>query len=246
MPLSPDALPLGPGVVILDHHPFGLVALAKPPGVLSHPNRPEDQPRSLLTCPYEEAGERFLLPSGASAYLLHRLDSATSGVVLLATDSDLAALVKKSFHERAVEKTYLALVFGHLRRPQETWHDHLQVHRGGNRLRVRPDAREGNAASTRIRLLRTFSGTPLLSLVELTPYTGRTHQLRVQCGKRRLPIVGDATYGDFSKNRAFVKAGGEDRLFLHASRVTLQLRHRGQDLRFMALAPTPPAFEQPR
>ncbi len=247
MPLPPAAFPLGPGVVILDHHPDGLIALAKPPGLLSHPNRPADSPRSLLTCPYDSQSESYLLPNGnGAAHLLHRLDSATSGVVLLATEPGLAAAVRKSFHERAVEKTYLALVFGHLRRRQETWQDRLHVQRRSDRLRVRHDPRDGDTASTDIRLLHTYPGTPLLSLIELTPHTGRTHQLRVQCGKRNLPIVGDATYGDFPKNRAFVKAGGEDRLFLHAARVSLHLRHHRRDLHFTATAPTPPVFENPR
>lgn len=246
MPVPPDILPLGPGVTILDHHPDGLIALAKPPGILSHPNNPADSPRSLLSCPYDSTREQYLLPDGSRAHLLHRLDSATSGVVLLATKTHLADLVKQGFQDRAIQKTYLALVFGLPRRRQDTWHDRLLVQRRQNRLRVQNDTRDGGTASTAIRLLHTFTGTPLLSLIELTPHTGRTHQLRVQCAKRNLPIVGDATYGDFAKNRAFVKAGGEDRLFLHAAALRLQLRHHDHALRFNVSAPTPSVFENPR
>lgn len=232
-------------MTVLAHHPDGVVALDKPPGLLSHPNQPADTPRSLLAAPYESGGECYLLPDGARAHLLHRLDSATSGVVLLALDDALAALIKQSFQERAVGKTYLALVFGVPRQRREAWTDRLQVRRGGGRLRVSDD-RAGDTASTGMRLLRTLTGTPVLSLLELTPHTGRTHQLRVQCGKRRLPIVGDATYGDFAKNRAFAKAGGMERLFLHAREVIVNCRHRGRDWHFQAASPVPPEFERPR
>ncbi len=230
---------------MLGHHPDGMIALAKPPGLLSHPNQPEDSTRSLLAAPYDDGAECYVLPDGTRAHLLHRLDSATSGVVLLATDETLAEAARKSFLERAVEKTYLALAFGLPRQRQEVWKDQLQVRRGGGRLRVNQD-RAGDGASTGMRLLRSFNGTPILSLLELTPHTGRTHQLRVQCGKRRLPIVGDATYGDFAKNRAFVKAGGEDRLFLHAASIRLNCRLHGRAWSFSAKAPVPAVFERPR
>ncbi len=245
VPVHPASLPLGPGVTVLGHHPDGVVALDKPPGLLSHPNKPADTTRSLLAAPYESGAECYLLPDGARAHLLHRLDSATSGVVLLATDDALATAIKKSFQERAVQKTYLALVFGVPRQRQESWQDHLQVRRSSDRLRVSND-RDGDTASTGMRLLRTFNGTPVLSLLELTPHTGRTHQLRVQCGKRRLPIVGDATYGDFAKNRTFTKAGGAARLFLHAREVIVNCRYRGRDWRFQATSPASAEFERPR
>ena len=62
-----------------------------------------------------------------------------------------------------------------------------------------------------------------LSLLELEPRTGRTHQLRIQCAERGLPIVGDRTYGDFQRNRAFADKKGEAVMFLHAERVALTI-----------------------
>jgi 23S rRNA-/tRNA-specific pseudouridylate synthase len=64
----------------------------------------------------------------------------------------------------------------------------------------------------------------VMSLLELEPKTGRTHQLRIQCSQRNLPIVGDRTYGDFEKNRAFAKSTGQQGMFLHAERVKVPFR----------------------
>ncbi len=247
IPPSPHPpLPLGPGVAVLAHHPDGLIALDKPSGILTHPNdRPDETARSLLAAPYDTAAECYLLPDDRRAYLLHRLDSATSGVVLIATDAALAAAIKDAFLGRAVEKTYLALVFGLPRHRKEVWQDHLQITRVAGKLRT-VSAREGELAVSDMRHLQTVTGTPILSLLELRPRTGRTHQLRVQCQKRRLPIAGDATYGDFAKNRAFAKATGHQRLFLHAQRIALTLTYKGTPLRFAAVSPVPEIFRKPR
>ena len=63
-----------------------------------------------------------------------------------------------------------------------------------------------------------------MSLLELEPTTGRTHQLRIQCSQRNLPIVGDRTYGDFEKNRLFEKSTTQQGMFLHAERVRVPFR----------------------
>jgi 23S rRNA-/tRNA-specific pseudouridylate synthase len=79
-------------------------------------------------------------------------------------------------------------------------------------------------------------------LIELKPLTGRTHQLRVQCAKRHLPIIGDATYGDFRRNRDFAKATGLKRLFLHSVETRLEYSRGGRRVAFRAEAPLPEAF----
>jgi tRNA pseudouridine65 synthase len=79
-------------------------------------------------------------------------------------------------------------------------------------------------------------------LIELTPRTGRSHQLRVQCAHRRLPIVGDATYGDFGGNRALAKETGVKRLCLHSHETRFDYEHEGRAVKFVATAPTPAEF----
>lgn len=93
-----------------------------------------------------------------------------------------------------------------------------------------------------MRLLKTRRADRPLSLLQLEPKTGRSHQLRVQCAKRHLPIVGDATYGDFVANRAFAKATGQKRLFLHSYETRFHYEFSGRDYEFHAKAPLPAEF----
>lgn len=91
-------------------------------------------------------------------------------------------------------------------------------------------------------LVRSPQGASRVSLIQLEPHTGRSHQLRVQCAKRGLPIVGDRTYGNFSANREFSKAGGPKRMFLHSLEVEFDYEFAGKENRFAAQAPLPAEF----
>jgi len=239
--------PLHAGVSVVTEHPIGLVAMSKPAGVLSHPNSAADQDRALLTCRYRMEGEYFEWRSPRAerpperAWLLNRLDGATSGVVLLARSAELAQAVRDHFRHKQVEKIYAALVFGRPPGSRADWKDRLRVTKRGGQVRTSTD---GNVpAHTRATLVQSGMGPEgVVSLLQLEPRTGRSHQLRVQCAHRRLPIVGDATYGDFKRNRAFVKQGGEDRLFLHSFRTSFQIAWQGKQHRFRAEASLPAAF----
>lgn len=247
-----SALPLGPGVTVLARHPAGLLALSKPGGVRSHPNGAAADAGALLTVPYDEKLEAYTWtdPTGGTPWhlhLLHRLDAPTSGVLLLCGDAKLAAAVREAFATRAVEKTYLAAVFGAGERALGTWTDRLAVDRRGGQLRTRRAAGpQSEAAVTSVRCLLPAAGPFRVALLSLRPKTGRTHQLRVQCAARHLPIVGDATYGDFARNRAVTKALGSKDLCLHACKIELKLPWQGRDLHFSATAPTPAIFAQVR
>jgi 23S rRNA-/tRNA-specific pseudouridylate synthase len=222
----------------------GLAALDKPEGVLSHPNGPRDEARSLLRARYNTDEECFEWPAPGGTgrlWLVNRLDSATSGLILAATDGALAREVRAQFQRRQVRKTYQALVFGIPRRPSELWRDILSVDKKGGRIRTA--AGEGNLpAESAMRLVRAGAVPRRVSLVELEPHTGRSHQLRVQCAKRGLPIVGDRTYGDFGKNREFTKTGGPKRMFLHSLRVEFEYELGGRKSAFSATAPLPAEF----
>ena len=239
------ALPLGPGVTVQARDDNGLAALAKPAGVLSHPNAAGDEPRSLLRAAYQLEGECFHWdgPAGPQRlWLLNRLDSATSGVILAAADGELAREIKAQFRRREVRKVYAALVFGAPRQPAQTWKDKLAITRRGGTIRA---ATGGNiAAECRMTLWRAGAGQPRISLVKLEPATGRSHQLRVQCARRGLPIVGDQNYGNFTANREFAKLARTKRLFLHSLETTFDYTFRGRTHSFAARAPLPSEFEQ--
>lgn len=254
-----STLPLGPGVELLTHDANGVAALAKPAGVLSHPNEPRDQPRSLLTGRYDSteecfswsgpgeaagiAGTETAAARGGRLWLLNRLDSATSGVILVAADGALAREIRAQFKRKQVRKIYQALVFGVPRQPVEVWQDRLAIAKAGGRIRT---AAGGHVpAESRMRVVGGRGAGPSgLALIQLEPRTGRSHQLRVQCAKRHLPIVGDQTYGDFRRNREFAKATGEKRLFLHSLETTFTYAWSGRTQEFAAHATLPAEFSR--
>src|SRR5687767_11941036 len=216
------ALPLGRDVSLIVRDEHGLAALYKPAGVLSHPNERGDERRSLVNAKYVVDGEFFEWTSAdphsanpQRLWLLNRLDSATSGVILVAASAKLAAVIRAHFKRKEVYKEYVALVFGAPRASTEVWRDRLAVQKRGGQIRTAAHA--GHVpAECRMTLVRKNSSEPRRALIRLEPTTGRSHQLRVQCAKRHLPIVGDQTYGDFALNRGFAKETRTKRLFLHS------------------------------
>ncbi len=240
-------LPLGRDVVLLAHDGNGLAAFAKPAGVLSHPNEPGDERRALLTTNYTMEGEFFSWVDAVGApqklWLLNRLDSATSGVILAAADGELANEVRAQFKKKRVRKIYHALLFGGPPHPVELWRDLLAVDKRGGKIRTMTHA--GHVpAECQMSVVRAKRAEPRLTLVKLEPRTGRSHQLRVQCAKRGVPIVGDQTYGDFARNREFAKAAGTKRLFLHSLETSFTYEWRGRTFSFAARAPQPAEFEK--
>ncbi len=237
-----SSLPLGRGVGILPRDGPGLIAFAKPAGVLSHPNTAADQPRALLQAGYSLEEEAYVLPAlpQKRLWLLNRLDSATSGVILATADRALADTIRAHFRAKRVHKVYQALVFGRPAPAEQVWRDRLAVAKKGGQIRT---SAAGNVMSeSAMRLVRAGRGEPRVCLIQLEPRTGRSHQLRVQCAKRHLPIVGDQTYGDFPRNRDFAKRTGEKRLFLHSLATEFEYEFDGRRHAFSATAPLPPEF----
>jgi len=267
-------LPLGRGVELLEWDANGVAALCKPAGLLSHPNAADDERRSLIRAPYDLKEECYELGEGCECaltdtgqraraqkksprllFLLNRLDSATSGLLLVCANCELALKIRQRFRERAVHKVYAALVFG---KPGQgaggaaplVWRDRLSIEKRGGQIRTKATTsarafggavRGGVSAETRVKILSKGGD---VSLLQLEPLTGRSHQLRVQCARRGLPIVGDATYGDFAANRAFAKAhhGTRGRLFLHSLETRFDYDWHGRKTHFTARAPLPEAF----
>jgi len=237
-------LPWGRDVTLLNLDRHGLAAFSKPAGVLSHPNIPSEESRALLTCPYSINEECFQWtdPQGKvhKIWLLNRLDSATSGVILVCVDKDLTDIMRLHFRQKRVRKIYNALVFGHAHPTTQVWRDRLVVQRKGGQIRT---SSRGNIPSEcKMKVLK--QGT-VHALLQLEPTTGRSHQLRVQCNKRHFPIVGDATYGDFSRNRRFAKEQGTKRLFLHSLETSFEYLLKGKRHSFKATAPLPDGFGIP-
>jgi RluA family pseudouridine synthase len=214
-----------------------LWVLDKPAGVLSHPNPPAGSaPNALLRGSYDFRSESYELSAPGAAegrvFLAHRLDQETSGLILCALDEETAARLQMALAEREVLKEYRALVLGRPSPPRGEWADLLEKTSQGGRVTVKASRGRPNAV-TRYAALKTFEPSGL-SLLALWPQTGRTHQLRVQCALRGLPIAGDERYGDFRANRFLASEIGLKRMFLHALRIELRHPRTGHVLKLQA------------
>jgi 23S rRNA pseudouridine955/2504/2580 synthase len=165
---------------------------------------------------------RALRPQAEFLELVHRLDRATSGCLLIAKSPQMLKKLHAALHSGAVDKRYLALVKGH-------WdHGTIEVTaplrkntlRGGERMVVVSES--GKAARSRFQAITI---TPQASLLEVRIATGRTHQIRVHAAYVQHPVAGDDKYGDDTFNRQMSQLG-LNRLFLHAHSLSVDIGGR--------------------
>lgn len=227
-PLNPVLFTYTPpyGNLELIYADESLLVVNKPAGLLSVPGRGEDKQDCLST----RLQQQF-----PDALVVHRLDMATSGLMVFARGEAMQRRLSQMFREREVDKRYVAVVAGKLdpakiqnlpilALPQKEWGRSLFPPPGEgwdegwgevnlpiaadwlNRPLHKIDMETGKPSLTRYRLL-AFDAASNTSRLELEPVTGRTHQLRVHMAASGHPILGDALYGD---------AASAPRLLLHA------------------------------
>jgi tRNA pseudouridine32 synthase / 23S rRNA pseudouridine746 synthase len=192
---------LDPAILYVDDE---LIVADKPAGLLSVPGRGTERQDCLA------ARVQALYPD---ALIVHRLDQATSGLILLGRGAEMHRRLSLAFEKRTVGKRYVAVVEGHV--PQDAAEIDLPL-RGDweNRPRQIVDHRDGRRALTRYRVTqRSGEGATATSRVLLEPVTGRSHQLRVHLLSIGHPIVGDRLYG---RTIAFADA---TRMLLHAAEI---------------------------
>ena len=179
-----------------------LLIINKPGGLLSVPGRGPDK----QDCVIHRAQQQF-----PDALIVHRLDMATSGLLLLARGAEMQRRLSLDFAERRVHKRYLALLQGELAGTGDEWAEvNLPLSPDWpNRPRQKVDLAAGKASRTRFRVLSHSAGQ---TRVELEPVTGRTHQLRVHMLSLGFPMVGDALYNPLCLDHA----DPAPRLMLHA------------------------------
>ena len=211
---------------------------------MSHPNRKGDYDRCLLTTDYDATNEVYTWETSNGvrhAWLLNRLDSPTSGVLLLALDERIVPTIRQLFVSHKVQKTYYALV-KHTPSPVSgCWKDVLK--RASYRNAKVACSKSESFAQTNYQVIDQSKELPV-SMLQLRPLTGRTHQLRIQCSYHRHPIVGDRTHGDFNFNRKFSSATGEKRMMLHSAKIGLKYELGGKVYTFQAQSHLPVAFGQ--
>ncbi len=241
-----SALPLGDGVRVVRVHEAGLVALDKPAGLSAHPNAGDSGEAALLRAAYDAEGEFYFWKNGelpARVFLLNRIDSPTSGLILLATNEAVADAVRKLFREKEVSKTYFAAVKGARGAPDSgVWRDFLSTTRERGTVRSTVSGKCGAPAVSAFKRITGDTENLGASLLKLMPKTGRTHQLRVQCASHHVPIAGDQTYGDFAFNKRVRQTLGTKRMFLHSAAIEFAFSLNGAEVKFSAKAELPAEF----
>ncbi|MBI5891330.1 MAG: RNA pseudouridine synthase [Nitrosomonadales bacterium] len=192
-----------------------LLVANKPAGLLAVPGRGEDKQDCLAA---------RLQQTFPDALVVHRLDMATSGLMVFARGIAMQRRLSQMFREREVGKRYVAVVSGGLEQAAGEISLPL-ICDWPNRPRQKIDHALGKPSLTRYRLLGTESD---VSRIELEPVTGRSHQLRVHMAAIGHPILGDALYGD---------ATSAPRLLLHACSLNFRHPASGEFLDFASAAP---------
>ncbi|WBA07827.1 23S rRNA pseudouridine(955/2504/2580) synthase RluC [Salinivibrio kushneri] len=178
---------------------------------------------------------RALRPKARFLELVHRIDRDTSGILLIAKKRSALRHLQAQFREKSVRKDYYALVMGHWSAKQRKVTAPLLKNEVNSIVRVNP---EGKPSETRFKVVETFAEA---TLVQASPVTGRTHQIRVHAQYVGHPLAWDDRYGD-PRFDAYTKAVGLDRLFLHAA--TIRFVHPGNDETMTLNAPMEPKLER--
>ncbi len=191
-----------------------------------------DKPSGLLTVPGKDPKHADCLIRRANlvfptAKIVHRLDMATSGVICLALNKEAHRNLSMQFQERHTAKEYIAIVEGYLE-PKQGSVDLPLICDWPNRPKQMVDMENGKPSLTHYQVLSTLNNA---SRVQLTPVTGRSHQLRVHMLSLGHVILGDRLYAHpEAKARA-------QRLQLHAHWLTIAHPSTGESLTFTAPCP---------
>jgi len=218
----PEALPLR-----IVYEDADMLVVDKPAGMPVHPG-PGHGGRTLVNALLAHCPDLPGIGGVQRPGIVHRLDKDTSGLILVAKTEKAHRGLTGQLAERRIEKTYLALVEGRLE-PKEALIDAPIARDPNNRKRMMVRSAGGREARTAYRARAYYGDGPGFTYLEASPFTGRTHQIRVHLASLGHPVVGDAVYGRPSKLVG--------RQFLHAWRLALAHPADGRELRFEAPLP---------
>jgi tRNA pseudouridine32 synthase/23S rRNA pseudouridine746 synthase len=209
-----------PGEPAILYRDDALLVIDKPAGLLSVPGRGPANADSLAS----RIQARF-----PEARIVHRLDMATSGLIIMALGAEMERRLSIAFQQRAVHKLYIAMVAGQPA-PESGEITLPLIADWPNRPRQKVDLQLGKPSLTGYTVLEYDSASDT-SRVELRPHTGRTHQLRVHLQAIGHPILGDELYGDNATHKP------ASRLLLHATALRLPHPLTGEQLKLESPAP---------
>lgn len=214
-----------------------IIVVNKPAGMSTHPGagrKTGTLVNALL------AHTKDLSPIGAPDRpgIVHRLDKDTTGALVVAKNAESHLDLARQFKEHSTGRRYLAIVWGQLK--DEEGAIDLPIGRDtADRKKISARTKKSRQAITRYKVLKRFGH---LSLVELRPRTGRTHQIRVHLAAINHPVAGDQVYGKRSIPPAMPKPAADTlrkvkRQLLHAYTLTLKHPRTGGEMEFKAPIP---------
>jgi 23S rRNA pseudouridine1911/1915/1917 synthase len=203
---EPEDLPLE-----ILYEDAAVIAVNKPAGMVVHAGAGHAA-GTLVNALLHRFGSLSTLGGDLRPGIVHRLDRDTSGVLLVARNDRAHRALAAQFHDRKVEKIYLALVHGLMRSKQGRIQSPI-ARDPVRRTRMTARLASGRAALTEYRVLDTFGD---LTLLEVRIGTGRTHQIRVHLSSLGHPVAGDRLYGAPARIHG---APALNRIFLHAHRI---------------------------
>ena len=201
-----------------------LLVIDKPAGIVVFPegeNLPAGREKTLIELLIAEFPDLKNVGKAPRYGIVHRLDKDTSGVLLVAKNNQSLTFLQKEFEEKKVEKKYIALIVGHLKSEKGIIETLIGRSSSDGRkqkvyLPFEPGAQNKRKAITKYQVLQKFEN---YDLIEITPETGRKHQIRTHLAYLSHSIAGDKLYG--FKNQPTPK--DLKRQFLHASYLKIQL-----------------------
>jgi len=231
-PPSSSRLEAEPIPLTIIYEDEAMLAVNKPAGMVVHP-APGHAKGTLVNALLNHCSNLPGIGGVERPGIVHRLDKATSGVVLIAKNEIAHRVLANQFKNRKIKKTYLALVRGIIKSASGVIEASIGRHKT-NRKKMTATPNNGRQAETRYEVIETLGH---FSYLRLFPKTGRTHQIRVHLASIHHPILGDTLYG----GKVLAPYQNMPRQALHAYRIEINHPIHQQSLIFEA--PIPPDIE---
>jgi 23S rRNA pseudouridine1911/1915/1917 synthase len=232
--VEPEALPLN-----IVYEDSDVLVVDKPAGMVVHPAAGH-RSGTLVNALLHHVTDLSGIGGERRPGIVHRLDRGTSGLMVVAKHDAAHERLARQFHDREVQKEYVALVWGEVMAGRRI--DEPIGRDSSNRKKMSARARRSRSAVTRV--VRAEPIGRALTLVQVAIYTGRTHQIRVHLSAIGHPIVGDPLYGGVRRRVAGDLRAVQrlERPFLHAS--SLSFTHPADGRRMSFASPLPADLQQ--